>query len=39
MTDTVDAEKGGEGIDSPIFNLLEGFVMDLRAAGLPVSLS
>ena len=40
MTDL--AESNGslpESEDSALFELLEGFVMDLRAAGLPVSLS
>lgn len=40
MTDL--AESNGstpEPADSALFELLEGFIMDLRAAGLPVSLS
>ena len=40
MTDTIDAAEGSAGSDdSALFELLEGFVMDLRSAGLPVSLS
>ena len=39
MTDIAPPEAAGNADDSPIFELLEGFVMDLRAAGLPVSLS
>ncbi len=40
MTDLAESNGSNpESTDSALFELLEGFVMDLRAAGLPVSLS
>ncbi len=37
MTDTTGVATD-PGADSPLFNLIEGFVVELRTAGLPVSL-
>ena len=40
MTDLAESNGSNpESTDSALFELLEGFVLDLRAAGLPVSLS
>ena len=39
MTSTSTDSDTTTGINSPLFNLLEGFVVELRNAGLPVSLS
>ncbi len=38
MTDTTGVDVKSPGDDSPLFNLIEGFVVELRTAGLPVSL-
>ncbi len=39
MTDTAVSADAAGSSNSALFELIEGFVMDLRAAGLPVSLS
>ncbi len=39
MTDLAESDGTATPADSALFELLEGFVLDLRAAGLPVSLS
>ncbi len=39
MTDLAESDGAATPADSALFELLEGFVLDLRAAGLPVSLS
>ena len=36
---TVDANSAGDGQSSPLLDLLSGFIVELRNAGLPVSLT
>ena len=36
---TVDANSAGDGPSSPLLDLLSGFIVELRNAGLPVSLT